>query len=39
MSFKSSLHKFLWYFNTRFYYKESFYEKMSLKNPKTLRKC
>ena len=25
--------------NTRFFYKKNFYKKMSLKNPKTLRKC
>ena len=31
--------KLLKYLNASFFYKKSFYEKMTFKNPKTLREC
>ena len=37
--YKNKLHSHLWIMYPSFFYKKNFYKKMSLKNPKTLRKC
>ena len=39
LSFYKKIKKIIVSLNTRFFCKKIFYNKMSLKNPKTLRKC